>query len=53
MNEKDLEKLQKFYALACSECNENEATVAARKYVKMIKKLNVYTKNFFQFKNLM
>ena len=43
MNEKDLEKLQKFYALACSECNENEATVAARKYVKMIKKLNVNT----------
>ena len=41
MNEKDLEKLQKFYALACSECNENEASVAARKYVKMIKKLNV------------
>ena len=41
MNEKDLEKLQKFYALACSECNENEATVAARKYVKMIKRLDV------------
>ena len=41
MNQKDLEKLKKFYALATSECNENEATVAARKYVKMIKKLDV------------
>ena len=41
MNQKDLEKLKKFYALATSECNENEATVAARKYVKMIKRLDV------------
>ena len=41
MNEKDLEKLQKFYALATSECNENEASDAARKYVKMIKRLDV------------
>ena len=41
MNQKDLEKLQKFYALATSECNENEASVAARKYVKMIKRLDV------------
>ena len=41
MNQKDIEKLKKFYALATSECNENEATVAARKYVKMIKRLDV------------
>ena len=41
MNQKDLEKLQKFYALATSECNQNEASVAARKYVKMIKRLDV------------
>ena len=41
MNQKDLEKLKKFYALATSECNENEATVAAIKYVKMIKRLDV------------
>ena len=41
MNQKDLEKLQKFYALATSECNENEASVAARKYVKMIKRLDI------------
>ena len=41
MNQKDLEKLKKFYALATSECNENEASVAARKYVKMIKRLDV------------
>ena len=36
MNHKELEKLKIFYALASSECNENEASVAARKYVKMI-----------------
>ena len=41
MNQKDLEKLQKFYALATSECNENEASVAAKKYVKMIERLDV------------
>jgi len=41
MNQKDLEKLQKFYALATSECNENEAAVAAKKYIKMIKQLDV------------
>ena len=41
MNQKDIEKLKKFYALATSECNENESTVAARKYVKMIKTLDV------------
>ena len=41
MTPKDLEKLKKFYALATSECNENEASVAARKYVKMIKRLDV------------
>jgi flagellar biosynthesis/type III secretory pathway protein FliH len=38
MNQKKLEKLQKLYALASNNPNENEAIVAAHKFVNAIKK---------------
>ena len=38
MNQKKLEKLQKLYALASNNPNQNEAIVAAHKFVNAIKK---------------
>ena len=38
MNQKKLEKLQKLYALAANNPNENEAIVAAHKFINAIKK---------------
>ena len=38
MNQKKLEKLQKLYALASNNPNQNEAIVAAHKFINAIKK---------------
>jgi flagellar biosynthesis/type III secretory pathway protein FliH len=38
MNQKKLEKLQKLYALASNNPNENEAIVASHKFINAIKK---------------
>ena len=37
MNQKKLEKLQKLYALASNNPNQNEAIVAAHKFINAIK----------------